>query len=196
MERRDFLKLTAASGLLIAADALPTRASGAKELPPDAVGLLYDATLCIGCKSCMVACKQVNSVQGGALWTEGMTAPPYEFTGGLKIWDAPDQLSGRTLNLIQMYRNGNGTAKDDPGGYSFVKRQCMHCLEAGCVSACPVSAMLKDPRTGVVTYDKDACIGCRYCFVACPYNIPKFEWDKAFPQIRKCQLCHHRETGK
>ena len=81
MERRDFLKLTAASGLLIAADALPAQASGAKALPPDAVGILYDATLCIGCKSCMVSCKQVNSQKGGALWSEGMkdaarTSPP------------------------------------------------------------------------------------------------------------------------
>ncbi len=56
--------------------------------------------------------------------------------------------------------------------------------------------MKKDPNTGIVTYDKDACIGCRYCQVACPYNIPKFEWDQAFPQIRKCQLCRHREPGK
>ena len=81
MERRDFLKLTAASGLLIAADALPAQASEAKALPPDAVGILYDATLCIGCKSCMVSCKQVNSQKGGALWSEGMTAPPYESVG-------------------------------------------------------------------------------------------------------------------
>ncbi len=114
MERRDFLKLTAASGLLIAADALPAQASAAKALPPDAVGILYDATLCIGCKSCMVSCKQVNSEKGGALWSEGMTTGrPYEFVGGLPTWDAPTDLTGRTLNIIQVYRNGEGTAKDD-----------------------------------------------------------------------------------
>jgi Fe-S-cluster-containing dehydrogenase component len=196
MERREFLKLSAASGLLVAADALPVRASEAKALPPDAVGLLYDATLCIGCKVCMASCKQVNSQPGGALWSEGMKAPPYEFVGGLPTWDAPADLSGRTVNIIQLYRGGAGGAKDDVNGYSFVKRQCMHCLEAACVSACPVSAMKKDAASGIVTYDKDACIGCRYCQVACPYNIPKFEWDQAFPQIRKCQLCRHREAGK
>jgi len=196
MERRDFLKLTAASGLLIAADALPSQASAAPALPPDAVGILYDATLCIGCKSCMVSCKQVNSQKGGALWTEGMTAPPYESAGGLPTWDAPTDLSGRTLNIIQAYRSGESTAKDDVNGYSFVKRHCMHCVHPACVSACPVSAMKKDARTGIVTYDKEACIGCRYCQIACPFVIPKFEWDQAFPQIRKCQLCSHREAGK
>lgn len=196
MERRDFLKLTAASGLLIAADALPARASGAKELPPDAVGLLYDATLCVGCKACMVSCKQVNSQPGGALWSEGLKAPPYETAGGFPAWDAPADLSGKTVNIIQVWRGGNAPVKDDPSGYSFVKRQCLHCVHPACVSACPVSAMQKDAKTGVVTYDKDACIGCRYCTVACPWNIPRFEWDQAFPQIRKCQLCRHREAGK
>jgi Fe-S-cluster-containing dehydrogenase component len=50
----------------------------------------------------------------------------------------------------------------------------------------------KDEKSGIVTYNKDACIGCRYCQVACPFNIPKFEWEKALPQIRKCELCSHR----
>ena len=191
MERRDFLKLTAASGLLIAADALPVQASGAKELPPDAVGLLYDATLCIGCKACVASCKQVNSVPGGALWSEGMKQPPYETLNGLPIWDAAQDLSGKTLNIIKAY--GTGTQKDaEVNGYSFVKQQCMHCVHPACVSACPVSAMVKDPQTGIVTCNKDACIGCRYCQVACPFVIPRFEWDQAFPQIRKCQLCNHR----
>ena len=68
----------------------------------------------------------------------------------------------------------------------------MHCVDPACVSACPVSALKKNQQTGVVSYNKDACIGCRYCQLACPYNIPKFEFDKTFPQIRKCQLCEHR----
>lgn len=193
MERRDFLKLSAASGLLIAADALPALASAAKELPPDAVGLLYDATVCIGCKLCVASCKQVNSVPGGALWSDGMKQPPYETFNGLPIWDAAQDLSGRTLNIIKVHRTGTGATKDAAtDGYSFVKQQCMHCVHPACVSACPVSAMIKDPQTGIVTYDKDRCIGCRYCQVACSFLIPRFEWDQALPQIRKCQLCSHR----
>jgi Fe-S-cluster-containing dehydrogenase component len=65
-------------------------------------------------------------------------------------------------------------------------------VDPSCVSACPVSALTKDPASGIVSYSKSACIGCRYCQLACPYNIPKFEYEKAFPQIRKCELCSHR----
>jgi Fe-S-cluster-containing dehydrogenase component len=184
MDRRDFLKLTAASGALLAADVGIGKAAEPKPLPPDAVGILYDSTLCIGCKACMAKCKEFNAVPGGAL--DGHKQPPTESQGGLPFLDQPGDLSGRTLNIIQARVGEDGRA-------DFVKRHCMHCTEPGCVSACPVSAMKKDPRTGVVTYNKDACIGCRYCQVACPYNIPKFEWDEAFPQIRKCQLCNHRQ---
>ncbi len=67
----------------------------------------------------------------------------------------------------------------------------MHCLKPACASACPVSALKKNATTGIVTYNPDACIGCRYCQVACPFNVPKFEWDNPFPKIVKCQMCDH-----
>ena len=170
IKRRDFLKATAGTGALLATGAQPALASASEgELPPEAVGILYDSNLCIGCQACMPACKQANDM-------------PAEHTLG-STWDNPLDLSGKTLNIIKMYREGDE--------YAFVKRQCMHCLDPACVSACPVSALQKDPKTGVVTYDKTACIGCRYCQVACPYNIPKFEWEDPFPQIYKCQLCDH-----
>jgi formate hydrogenlyase subunit 6/NADH:ubiquinone oxidoreductase subunit I len=65
----------------------------------------------------------------------------------------------------------------------------MHCQKPSCVSVCPVAAMTRDPETGIVDYQKNTCIGCRYCQVACAFNIPKFQWDKANPQIVKCDLC-------
>jgi Fe-S-cluster-containing dehydrogenase component len=185
MNRRNFLKAatagTAAVGLpLGSAQALQRER---KEMPPDAVGMLYDSTLCIGCKACMVACKEANGM-------------PPEHAGQKEIlWDTPVDLSGKTLNIIKAYRSGSGENKDaENDGYSFVKRHCMHCVDPGCVSACPVSAMEKDPRTGVVTYDAKKCIGCRYCQIGCPFNIPKFEWELAFPEIRKCQMCHHLQA--
>ena len=76
-----------------------------------------------------------------------------------------------------------------------MKKQCMHCIDPACVSACPVSAFTKDPDTGIVSWNKYACIGCRYCFVACPFVVPRFEWNKAFPRITKCELCKSTYTG-
>jgi len=184
INRRDFLKLTAASGLLLASDVKPGQAATGKDMPPQAVGFLYDATICIGCKSCMFNCKKYNTMPGGALYTED-GRNMFEWNGPERIWDAPRDLSGKTLNIIKAYAEGEEQ--------SFVKRHCAHCVDPGCVSACPVSAMQKDAKTGVVSYDADRCIGCRYCQVACPFNVPKFEWEEAFPQIRKCQMCDHRQ---
>jgi Fe-S-cluster-containing dehydrogenase component len=71
----------------------------------------------------------------------------------------------------------------------------MHCNDPSCVSACPVTAMKKDTKTGIVTYDKDACIGCRYCVAACPFSVPRFEYDSPTPKIVKCELCRHLKEG-
>ncbi len=189
--RRTFLKYTASAGLLAMAGE-PPAARAAPALPPEAVGILYDATLCIGCKACMARCKQVNSVPGAPLHQEDGSVP-YEFPPGDQVHDAPQDLSARTLNIIKVYRQGTGMHKDRAeDGYSFVKRQCMHCLEPACASVCPVRALDKDRRTGVVTYDPGRCIGCRYCMVACPFGIPKFEWSSTHPRIVKCELCRHR----
>ena len=184
IKRRDFLKIAAGSGILLAAGE-PAFAREPKTLPSEAVGILYDATVCIGCKVCQVACKEHNDM-------------PVEHTAPEALWDDPIDLSSKTLCIIKAYKDGTGETKDsETNGFSFIKRHCMHCVDPSCASACPVTALKKDPQTGVVTYNKDACIGCRYCQVACPYNVPKFEFDKPFPRIRKCQLCNHRfKEGK
>ncbi len=177
VNRRGFLKGAAASGLVLASNAQPSIASRKKPRLVDALGILYDATLCIGCQACMVSCKNANNM-------------PYEHTGDQKLWDNPSDLSSKTLNIIKKYVHGTGEVKDRAeNGFSFIKRQCMHCVDPACVFSCPVSAMIKDPKNGVVSWDKDACIGCRYCQIACPFNIPKFEWDSPFPKIVKCELC-------
>jgi Fe-S-cluster-containing dehydrogenase component len=190
INRRDFLKVSAGSSLLLASNVSLAEAAP-KPLSPDALGILYDATLCIGCKSCMVNCKKYNSMEGGALYEEDRGVP-YEYSPD-RIYDAPTTLSDKTLNIIKAYRNGTGLNKDQAvDGFSFVKNHCLHCVNPACVSVCPVAALIKDPVTGVVSYDAHKCIGCRYCQIACPFNIPKFEWDEASPKIVKCQLCHHR----
>jgi formate dehydrogenase iron-sulfur subunit len=81
-------------------------------------------------------------------------------------------------------------------GEHFVKQQCRHCLDPACVSACLVGAMQKTPE-GPVIYDSELCMGCRYCLVACPYGVPRYEWDEAVPYVRKCTLCYPRlKEGK
>jgi ferredoxin len=67
----------------------------------------------------------------------------------------------------------------------------MHCIDPACVAACMLGA-LKKREFGIVSYDVDYCVGCRYCEVACPYGVPKFQWASAAPRIVKCELCRHR----
>ena len=165
-DRRSLLKgLVAAT----AVSATPALARPRKTAAADAVGLLYDATKCIGCKTCVVACKE----------EAGLPAD----TRANRIYDAPDGLNEYTKNVIQLYKGD--------GEYSYVKKQCMHCIDPACVGACMLGA-LKKGDYGVVSYNADTCIGCRYCEVACPFNVPKFEWTKSTPKIVKCELCKER----
>jgi Fe-S-cluster-containing dehydrogenase component len=138
--------------------------------PADAVGLLYDTTLCIGCKACVVACQDANGL-------------PRDPTGIDARYDAPVDLNYRAKNVIKLYHEGDRR--------SFVKVQCMHCVDPACVAACMLGA-LKKREFGIVSYDVDYCVGCRYCEVACPYGVPKFQWASAAPRIVKCELCRHR----
>jgi formate dehydrogenase beta subunit len=168
--RRAALQTMLAAG---AAAATPRPAAAATLVTPpaDALGLLYDATLCIGCKACTVACRDAN----------GLAADTTGSPDGL--YQAPVDLSARAKTVIKLYREGSVQ--------SYVKAQCMHCVDPACASACMLGA-LKKREHGIVTYDADLCIGCRYCEVGCPFGVPKFEFAKAAPKIVKCELCRER----
>ncbi len=179
IKRRDFLKAAVTGSAAVALPA-PAEARQNLEIPPNAVGMLYDATLCIGCKACMVGCKEANDM-------------PVENADESPIWDVTADTSGKTLNIIKLYKNGTAEVKDqEVDGFSFVQRHCTHCVDPGCISVCPTTAMRKDPDTGVVTHHPEACIGCRYCVWACPYNVPKWDFEEAFGRINKCEFCNHR----
>ena len=90
-----------------------------------------------------------------------------------------DHLSAQTYTVVQS-RNQR-----------FIRRLCMHCEVPTCASVCPVAALEKTPA-GPVIYHEDRCIGCRYCMVACPFSVPRYEWTKVLPRVRKCDLCAER----
>ncbi|MEO5338595.1 MAG: hydrogenase 2 operon protein HybA [Magnetospirillum sp. WYHS-4] len=188
INRRDFLRAAVSAPALALAGAGEAEAMRApKPVPPDAVGMLYDSTLCIGCKACVAACREANDLSpvmepGQEGWNE-------------KTWDSPLDLSAKTFNIIKTYQHGTMAAKDrEQNGFAFMKRHCLHCADPSCVSACPVSAMRKDPKTGIVSYDANACIGCRYCVYSCPFGIPRFDYSSPTGKIGKCEFCRHLQA--
>jgi formate dehydrogenase iron-sulfur subunit len=82
------------------------------------------------------------------------------------------------------------TVVEKMGGVN-VRRLCLHCAYPTCVSVCPVAALQKTPE-GPVIYDAERCIGCRYCIMACPFGVPKYQWDRPIPVVGKCILCADR----
>ena len=184
MKRRDFLKGTLSTGAAtvcgVVAGSDSAEARPNLQPNPEAVGMLYDSTLCVGCKACVSKCKEVNGM------------PPVVESAD-NAWDEARDLSGDTLNVIKVFQSGSGENKDaEVDGFAFEKRSCMHCVDPGCVSVCPVTALTQDKKTGIISYNADACIGCRNCMVGCPYNVPQFQYDKTFGQINKCQMCNQK----
>ena len=173
LDRRSFIKTVAAGGAAAVGVAAPAVASRRLVAPAGAIGMLYDTTLCIGCKTCVVACKQAND----------RDADPGPF-GPERLYDAPLDLNENTKNIIKLYREGDR--------FSYVKQQCMHCVDPACAASCMLHSLQKDPVTGVVSYDPAYCVGCRYCQMSCPFNVTKFEFSKTLPLIVKCELCRHR----
>ena len=180
MDRRKFLK-AGVCGSLASGLAPITAFAKAENRPriPSAVGMLYDSTLCVGCQACVAECQNLNK-----------TAVNPQ---GEQTWSNNDKLSPVTRKIIQVWSVGAGTQKDQQeNGYAYIKKQCMHCVEPNCVTACPVQALTKDPKTGIVAYDPDICTGCRYCMVACPFNVPKYDYNNPVGEISKCELCNQK----
>lgn len=162
------------TGAATVAGVQTAKANNAKKIPPSKmVSMLYDTTLCIGCKACVSACSEANQL-----------TPDTGDSGG--IYQMPKYLNDKTKNIIKLYTD------KETGLRSYVKAQCMHCIDPACVAACPMAALRKNETNGVVIWDGTTCLGCRYCQIACPFNIPKFEWNEVNPKIVKCQFCDHR----
>ncbi|MGQ9572116.1 MAG: 4Fe-4S dicluster domain-containing protein [Dehalococcoidia bacterium] len=142
------------------------------------VAILYDAFRCTGCRGCQVACKQWNDL-------------PAEVTRNTGSYQNPPRVSADTWLIMEFREVEDG---DGPGRWAFRRYACMHCLHPACVSACPVGALYKTDE-GPVLYHADRCIGCRYCMLACPFNVPTFQWGKGLfegAEIKKCTFCIDR----
>ena len=145
--------------------------------------MIQDNTRCIGCRACMVACKSWNDLPGDVS----------TFFAG-SGYQNPRDLDPHNYTVITFTGTDAGT-KGRPD-WVFGRLLCMHCLEPACASACPTTALTKTPD-GPVVFNSWRCIGCRYCMQACPFVVPKFDFDSVVPAIHKCTFCADRlSVGK
>ena len=103
--------------------------------PKNAVGMLYDTTRCIGCQSCVVACAEANNLLPEAM----------KLGDGVHL--TASDLNSFTKNIIKLYKPVDGKE------YSFVKQQCMQCVDPTCVAGCMFKGLQKDKNTGVITWN-------------------------------------------
>jgi Fe-S-cluster-containing dehydrogenase component len=133
--------------------------------------MLVDTTLCVGCRGCEAACAEANH-----------NPPPAESDEVLSKRRETTETAFTVVNRVEGIES------------RFAKKQCMHCISPACASACPVRAMNKRPE-GPVTYDPSICLGCRYCMIACPFDVPKYEYSSNTPRVRKCSFCAERQAA-
>jgi Fe-S-cluster-containing dehydrogenase component len=171
LHRRDFFKVMGATGITLALG---------KELKaaPDAIsknefhGILYDSSRCTGCRGCEYDCSEANNLPE--------PIPSKEIKG-------PRKTDETRRTVVNEYNTSKGKV--------YSKFQCMHCNQPACGSACLTQAMTKTEE-GPVIWRADKCMGCRYCMVSCPFDIPKFEYHSANPKIEKCTMCFDTRVQK
>lgn len=169
INRRNFFKVLGLTGVSIAAGTqLNASPKPGKETQVEFYGILVDTTRCEGCQSCEFACAEANGLP------EPQDSP---VPGEIR------KLDETRRSVINCYSTSKGEV--------YVKKQCMHCNEPACAAACLTNAMTKT-KEGPVTWEGRKCMGCRYCMVSCPFDIPKFEYHSANPKITKCNMCFER----
>ena len=180
LSRRGFFKVMGASGAALAVSSQSAAASVAELKQADDYGCLVDTTLCVGCRKCEEACNERHSLP-----------KPEESYAEMTVLEKERRMDETSYTVVNKYypKNiGTLTWRTQP---TYVKFQCMHCNDPSCVSACIVGALTKQ-ENGSVIYDAKICIGCRYCMVACPFQVPAYEYDHALtPEVRKCTFCYN-----
>jgi Fe-S-cluster-containing dehydrogenase component len=166
INRRNFFKAMGATAVALSVG-LPSKASGSNTAEQSELyGMLYDMSRCRGCHGCEYDCA----------WAHEMPEP-----------DIPKNPPHRDLDqncrtVVNNFETSKGTVA--------AKRQCMHCNQPACDTACLTQAMQKTIE-GPVIWREDKCMGCRYCMVSCPFDIPKFEYNSTNPKVIKCDMCHN-----
>jgi formate dehydrogenase iron-sulfur subunit len=139
------------------------------------MGVLHDISRCIGCRNCEAACNKINKLP-----------PPEKPFDDLTVLSHTRRPDATAYTIVNCFEPQGSTLP------VFIKKQCNHCKEPACVSACFVKALKKN-ESGAVVYDESLCVGCRYCMIACPFEIPAYEYNNPFtPKVQKCTLCHPR----
>jgi formate dehydrogenase iron-sulfur subunit len=175
LNRRTLFKIAAVGTAAAAGTAATSRASVAVAAR-GARGVLVDTTRCVGCRGCEAACAEANALAGP------------EMPGDDAVFASKRTTSPTAFTVVQ-----RGSLKSSTGEDRFAKTQCMHCVEPACASGCVVKALEKTPE-GPVVYHTDRCLGCRYCMIACPFGVPKYEFAKAVPLVKKCTFCAERQA--
>jgi len=177
--RRGFLKFAGLTGgALLAGTRGPAKAATAATGTKSDVefyGMLIDSTKCIGCRSCEEACNAKNGLP-----------PPKESFSNEKVLDEKRDTTPDAFTVLNKYPN-----EKEPDKPIFVRKECMHCNQPACATACLVKALEKTPE-GPVIYHKDRCMGCRYCMLSCPFDAPKYQYNSPNPYVKKCLFCHDR----
>jgi len=171
LHRRDFFKVLGATGITLAVGKdLQAAPKGKSEV--EFHGVLYDAARCKGCRGCEYDCADANNLP--------VPIPTKDIKGLRK----PDD---KHRTVVNEYKTSKGIV--------YAKMQCMHCNEPACGAACLTQAMTKT-QEGAVIWRGDKCMGCRYCMVSCPFDIPKFEYHSPNPKIEKCTMCFETRVQK
>ncbi len=179
LNRRDFFRLAAVGSTTLIAGKAMAEEKGINTNYSDAMSVLVDTTFCIGCRKCEFGCNQANNLPSQPL-------KAFDDKSVFKQHRRPSESAYTVVNSID--------APEVSPSPIYLKVQCMHCNDPACASACIVGALKKNEK-GPVVYDAWKCIGCRYCMVACPFQIPGYEYANALtPQVRKCTFCLERVT--
>ncbi|WP_310600601.1 formate dehydrogenase subunit beta [Desulfobulbus sp.] len=152
--------------------ATTTPSPSVRKLPE--VAKLIDISKCIGCKACQVACMEWNDLRDDIGTNRG-------------VYDNPPDLSDRSWTVMRF-----AEVEPTPGRLEWLIRKdgCMHCADPGCLKSCPAPGAIIQYSNGIVDFHQEACVGCGYCVMGCPFNIPRL--SRKDGKAYKCTLCSDR----